>query len=506
MSDGDEGSDSDGDPYRFVDGDTPAIDGIDEDDTILQCLFWMSFTRAQRSTLTDEAIGTYDDIRMLTMSDIEMMAKDYASRTIADGRMNWGGRKLKLMKGLVHWTQDFYRVSRTPSITGLTKDTFRAALNMALRRDEIRHNMRKQTKTAAEAATPGPLESERKWKSWEEKFTNYCRAHIGAFGVPLSYVIRENDEPDDDGEFPDFVAETIARAPLSGDYFEADRLSVYNMIVSFTADQPSGDWVKSTLRYNNGRRSMKALRDHFAGEGNATRTMADADRLKESLHYKSERALAFESFLTGCQKMFNIYEREGEPMAEDAKVRFLFKKVQHKDLQPAIEALQAQITTGSNINYTRAANHLSAKVSTLPEYLSKHRTVAGVTAGGTGGTNGESGIYNADGSINTGYIPNWRSLSNDDKDKVRQERKRLGIKRPNGKWRNGSESGGDKVNANRMKQLVAQNKKYKRSVKALKRRINGQGGKSPDEDGDSDSDIDAGDQFGGKNSKKKKSV
>ena len=71
---------------------------------------------------------------------------------------------------------------------------------------------------------------------------------------------------------------------------------------------------------------MKALRDNFAGEGNATRNISEADRLKESLHYKSEHALAFETFLTQCQKMYHFYEKEGETMPEEAKIRFLFKK------------------------------------------------------------------------------------------------------------------------------------------------------------------------------------
>ena len=47
------------------------------------------------------------------------------------------------------------------------------------------------------------------------------------------------------------------------------------------------------MKYSDGRRSMKALRAHFAGEGNASRNMAKADRLKEHLHYKSERAMSF---------------------------------------------------------------------------------------------------------------------------------------------------------------------------------------------------------------------
>ena len=74
---------------------------------------------------------------------------------------------------------------------------------------------------------------------------------------------------------------------------------------------------------------MEALRRHFAGEGNANRYLVEAERIQESIHYKSESAMAFETFLPQCQKMFNIYEKEGEEMSDEAKVRFLFRKVQH---------------------------------------------------------------------------------------------------------------------------------------------------------------------------------
>ena len=65
---------------------------------------------------------------------------------------------------------------------------------------------------------------------------------------------------------------------------------------------------------------MQALCDHFSGEGNSTRRIAEADRMKKSLHYKNKRSLSFEFFLTKCQKMFNIYEKEGEPILEDVKL------------------------------------------------------------------------------------------------------------------------------------------------------------------------------------------
>ena len=47
------------------------------------------------------------------------------------------------------------------------------------------------------------------------KFVNYTRTHIGAMGVPLSYVIREYDDPETDETYTDFITQTIHCAPLT---------------------------------------------------------------------------------------------------------------------------------------------------------------------------------------------------------------------------------------------------------------------------------------------------
>ena len=245
---------------------------------------------------------------------------------------------------------------------------------------------------------------------------------------------------------------------------------------------------------------MKALPDHFAGEGNATRNKATADRLKDSLHYKSERAMTFKSFLTGCQKMFNIYEKEGEPMTDDAKTRFLFKQVQNASLRGAIKALKAQQTAGVNVTYTMAANHLSTAVSELPEFISKNRNVAAIGTGS--GRRGCDDIYNNDGTINTGHIPTWRQLSPEDREIVTEERNRLRNKGGKGnKHKGGNKS---KDDSNCLNQLSTQNKKFKRQIKAMKRMIKDSDATNSNNDNDSDTGTDAGDQFGGRASKKKK--
>ena len=117
------------------------------------------------------------------------------------------------------------------------------------------------------------------------------------------------------------------------------------------------------MKDSDGRQSMEALCRHFAGEGNATRNLAEDKIFNKLLHFKSERAMSFEIFLTQYQKMFNIYEKEEEEMSEEAKVQFPFRKVHHTGLRSSIDALKASQTTGTNISYAMAAKHLSTTTS-----------------------------------------------------------------------------------------------------------------------------------------------
>ena len=126
---------------------------------------------------------------------------------------------------------------------------------------------------------------------------------------------------------------------------------------------------------------MKALLDHFSGEGNTLRRMAEAEGMKETVHYKSERSLTFENILTKCQKVYNIYDAHGEVMSDEANIRFLFKKINHEGLVKTVEAMKTKIATEviGAFTYTNVANHISTSISELPDYFSRHRNVSGVT-------------------------------------------------------------------------------------------------------------------------------
>ena len=97
--------------------------------------------------------------------------------------------------------------------------------------------------------------------------------------------------------------------------------------------------------------------------------------MREGLHYKNERSLVFSMFLDRMQKMFNINKEEGEEFTENAKLRELFKQVQHPQLQDTVKALKVRFDM-EGIMYTQAANHLTAVVLELPEYLLTHKVSA----------------------------------------------------------------------------------------------------------------------------------
>ena len=99
--------------------------------------------------------------------------------------------------------------------------------------------------------------------------------------------------------------------------------------------------------------------------------------------------------LDRMQKMFNIYEEEEEEFTENAKLRELFKRVQHPQLHDTVKALKVRFDM-EGITYTKAANHLTAAVSELPEYHLTHKVLASSSGTprirGGGGSNHNSNI------------------------------------------------------------------------------------------------------------------
>ena len=87
-------------------------------------------------------------------------------------------------------------------------------------------------------------------------------------------------------------------------------------------------------------------------------------------------------------------------------------------------------------------------MSELPDYVAKNRNISGLQQGG-----GSNGIFNADGSINTGHHTNWLKYSPADRKKVNDERACLGL----GKNRRSDKNTSRSTSSNQIDQLKKAN-------------------------------------------------
>ena len=408
-------------------------------DSVLQTIGFINDD--ERNGIMTAGLAQFDDFRYLNEKDICDMADEFGKRTAANGRIVFGLGRTKKRVGAMHWVQDCYRSNDLPGQVPFDEQSLFGALSLS----QVRKSDVELVATNAKAVDPGKFKDERKWPEWEKAFTNYLAVIPGVTCIPLSYVVREIANPEEDREYSTVTERMIARASLQGQFYEADSRRVHNLLLGFLQGENTENWIRGVARYQDGRRDMEALRRHYAGEGNSTRRIADAKQIQQSLHYKSERALSFSKFLDSLQRMFTIFEDEGEPLTERAKVDELLTRVQNSALTAAVAQLRYQLNT-TGVTFTVAANHLNSEVAQTPDY----RILRRISAANTGSTSGRGGKgargsgRGGQGRGNNGrgrsgrggrggyekttyYSPaEWEKLSYEERDRIRKERDKKG--------------------------------------------------------------------------------
>lgn len=486
----------------------PTAPNDEDPDTVMTQIFnWVGFNDDGQIANLLEDIPLLADMGEMTEDDVDSMSHAYSRRTQNEGRIIFNVRRTNRLKGVIHWIMDHYRISEEPDIFKHDEESFRFAISRSHERARIRVSEFKNSSELLKDASPGKLKSERVWETWTKKISNYLSMIPGVLQVPLVYVIRDEETPTSGESYDSFTEQAIACAPLRGPRFEADARKVHQLILSCVEGESSEAWIKPIKRYLNGRRDWIALKKHYEGAGNTTRRIAEADRLRDTLFYKSERALPFATFLDRLQRWFTISEHEEEKLSENQKVRYLLEKTQHQALQEHCKIIKIQNAREdqSFIDFTEAANILSAEVATLPEYTAKgnNRNASAISKG--------SKIYDQDGKIIVGLIEGWFNLDPEEKALVAAERKKRGVvflpgkngqagkvasrktSNSHSKSRTSSLQSTVDRQKNEMKDMKEQMEKQSRKIASLKK-----------DDSDSEPEADAGNEFGGKRAKKAK--
>jgi hypothetical protein len=88
----------------------------------------------------------------------------------------------------------------------------------------------------------------------------YLAQFHGLSGVPLSYLVREREQPDPTVQYEDVYEEMVARAPLTGFYFKRDNEALWIFLsMKYNSLLPACTWRQFEAT-NDGRGAYQALK------------------------------------------------------------------------------------------------------------------------------------------------------------------------------------------------------------------------------------------------------
>jgi hypothetical protein len=140
----------------------------------------------ERNNTVEASLEQFEDFRYLVEKDIRDMADEFlGKRTEVAGRIGFG------LGSVMHWVQDCLRASDVPNQQHFDEVTLFEALTLA----QTCMSDVELISTNTKAADPGKFKDKRKWPEWEKAFINYLSVVPGVTGIPLLYVVQEENVP-----------------------------------------------------------------------------------------------------------------------------------------------------------------------------------------------------------------------------------------------------------------------------------------------------------------------
>ena len=94
---------------------------------------------SQQTIIESDGFDIYDDILTLGGSDIVNLAKGFSDRIVAAESISFGLSRTNILKATINWSQDFRRISQTPSLIGTSNASeFCSEIKTARQRAKIR--------------------------------------------------------------------------------------------------------------------------------------------------------------------------------------------------------------------------------------------------------------------------------------------------------------------------------------------------------------------------------
>ena len=165
---------------------------------------------------------------------------------------------------------------------------------------------------------------------------------VGEQGIPLSYVIRENNTPDQT-EQETWEEKEVLAVPLTGRLYKQDSLTVHNIILRNIADVSYAfTYVKPYIKKDNVRTDIEALRSRYKNVVMQEQYVSEANCTIDTIQYRNERATTFEKFVIKFVKAFNELGKQDRGMHNADIVEIIWQRVRNAKLSQYITTLKVQ--------------------------------------------------------------------------------------------------------------------------------------------------------------------
>ena len=130
------------------------------------------------------------------------------------------------------------------------------------------------------------LEAARQYDCWVVELESNLKMVLGAQGIPLYYVIRENDTPDQT-EHDTWEEKAVLAVPHTGRLYKQENLTVHNIILRNNTDEyDTLTYVKPYIKKDIGRTYIKALCIRYENVAMQEQYVGEAKRKIETIQYR----------------------------------------------------------------------------------------------------------------------------------------------------------------------------------------------------------------------------
>ena len=274
--------------------------------TIVQNLMGCDFGETKAKTVAQE-LFVNEYISCKNMSETTLFHRIKTITRNQDNPVHLTGRDETYIQAFIFWVKEKLLLGKDPSSILFPPDLV-GTIN---ERFFTHKKYLAQCIRDGAGYKPDKFTKDMRWRDWADEYLNYLKFCPGTDGIPLSYVIRDDNTPNPPvGD--SFLKVWVATAPHYGITYGIDSESVHTSLTKSISGHDEAEAAIQAVKYHNdGRAVWTALVTYFEGQGIYAYDFTQAEDDFYTLKYTGEKppTMDWKEFERRLRSMFLVYDK-----------------------------------------------------------------------------------------------------------------------------------------------------------------------------------------------------